>query len=82
MFLLISQSTWEEENAYKNVEKYSSIIKILYKTHIHVNIRQQLFNLLSPSDAVRHVIWVNIGSGNGVSHEGTKPSPKPMLTSH
>ena len=27
-------------------------------------------------------IWVNIGSGNGMLPEGTKPLPKPVLTSH
>ena len=25
-------------------------------------------------------IWVNIGSGNGLSPDGTKPLPEPMLT--
>ena len=24
--------------------------------------------------------WVNIGSGNGLLPDGTKPSPEPMLT--
>ena len=27
-------------------------------------------------------IWVNIGSGNGLVPDGTKPLPEPMLTSH
>ena len=27
-------------------------------------------------------IWVNIGSGNGVLHDGTKPLLEPMLTYH
>ena len=27
-------------------------------------------------------IWVNIGSGNGLLQLGTKPLPKPILTSH
>ena len=27
-------------------------------------------------------IWVNIGSGNGLLPDGTKPLPKPMLTYH
>ena len=27
-------------------------------------------------------IWVNIGSGNGLLHDGTKPLPEPMLTDH
>ena len=27
-------------------------------------------------------IWVNIGSGNGLLLDGTKPLPEPMLTYH
>ena len=27
-------------------------------------------------------IWVNIGSGNGMLPDGTKPLPEPMLTDH
>ena len=27
-------------------------------------------------------IWVNVGSGNGLMPDGTKPLPQPMLTSH
>ena len=27
-------------------------------------------------------IWVNIGSGNGLLPDGTKPLPEPMLTNH
>ena len=27
-------------------------------------------------------IWINIGSGNGLLPDGTKPLPEPMLTSH
>ena len=27
-------------------------------------------------------IWVNIGSGNGLLPDGTKPLPEPMLTYH
>ena len=33
----------------------------------------------------RHVStwnWVNIGSGNGLMPDGTKPLPEPMLTYH
>ena len=25
-------------------------------------------------------LWVNIGSGNGLLPDGTKPSPEPMMT--
>ena len=27
-------------------------------------------------------IWVNIGSGNGLMPDGTKPLPEPVLTYH
>ena len=27
-------------------------------------------------------IWVNIGLGNGLLPDGTKPLPEPMLTDH
>ena len=27
-------------------------------------------------------IWINIGSGNGLLPDGTKPLPEPMLTDH
>ena len=28
------------------------------------------------------LIWVNIGSGNGLLPDGTKPLPEPILTDH
>ena len=37
-------------------------------------------NSLRPSDAIWWQIWVNIGSGNGLLPDGTKPLPEPMLT--
>ena len=39
-------------------------------------------NSLWPSDAINLVleIWVNIGSGNGLLPDDTKPLPEPMLT--
>ena len=37
-------------------------------------------NSLWPSDAIWREIWVNIGSGNGLLPNGTKPLPEPMLT--
>ena len=42
------------------------------------------FNSLWPNDS-RHMgkeIWVNIGSGNGLLPDGTKPVPEPMLIYH
>ena len=41
-----------------------------------------LFNSWWPSDAIWRQIWVNIGSGNGLLPDGTKPLPEPMLTDH
>ena len=41
-----------------------------------------LFNSLWPSDAVWWQRSVNIGSGNGLLPDGTKPLSEPMLTSH
>ena len=39
-------------------------------------------NPLAPSEAIwHHRNWVNTGSGNGMMPDGTKPLPKPMLTS-
>ena len=36
-----------------------------------------------PSDThMATEIWVNIGSGNGLLPDGTKPLPEPMLTNH
>ena len=41
------------------------------------------FNSSWPSDAIwRQEIWVNIGSGNGLLPDGTKPLPEPMLSYH
>ena len=38
-------------------------------------------NSLWPSDAIWwHLIWVNIGSDNGLMSDDTKPLPEPMLT--
>ena len=39
-------------------------------------------NSLWPSDAIWRQIWINIGSGNGLVPDGTKPLPEPMLTDH
>ena len=39
-------------------------------------------NSLRPSDAIWRHIWVNIGSGNDLLPDGTKPLPEPMLTYH
>ena len=42
-----------------------------------------IFNSLGPSDAIWCTeICVNIGSGNGLLPDGTKPLPEPMLTYH
>ena len=39
-------------------------------------------NQLSDASVIATYVWVNIGSGNGLLPEGTKPLPKPMLTYH
>ena len=39
-------------------------------------------NSLWPSDNIWWQIWVNIGPGNGLLPDGTKPLPETMLTSH
>ena len=42
-------------------------------------------NVLTHCGLVTHMgteIWVNIGSGNGLLPDGTKPLPEPMLTDH
>ena len=41
-----------------------------------------LINSLWPSDAIKWKRTVNIGSGNGLLPDGTKPLPDPMLTYH
>ena len=42
-----------------------------------------IIDSLCPSDTIwRQEIWVNIGSGNGLLPDGTKPLPKPKLTDH
>ena len=39
-------------------------------------------NTLWPSHAIWLQIGVNIGSGNGLLPDGTKPLPEPMLVHH
>ena len=42
----------------------------------------ELMNPLWPSDTIWQQIWVNIGSGNGLSPDGTKLLLKPVATYH
>ena len=51
---------------------------------LNVCCQRKAINSLGPSDAIYMVtkIWVNIGSGNGLVPDGTKPLPEPMLTYH
>ena len=44
--------------------------------------RLQWVNSLWPSDTIWREIWVNIGSGNVLLPDGTKPLPEPKLTDH
>ena len=39
-----------------------------------------VLNTLGPCDATKN--WVNLGSGNGMLPDGTKPLPEPMSTYH
>ena len=41
-----------------------------------------LINSLWPSDTIWWQIWDNIGSGNGLLPDDTKPIPEPMLAYH
>ena len=59
-----------------------SLIKPMM-TNFNVDSKEHYLNPLWPSDAIwRHGFWVNIGSGNGLLPDGTKPLPEPMLTDH
>ena len=42
--------------------------------------RKYMFPLKNLARKGLTYIWVNIGSGNGLLPDGTKPSPEPMLT--
>ena len=44
--------------------------------------RRMRVNSLWPCDTIWRQICVNIGSGNGLLPDGTKPLPEPMLTDH
>ena len=46
------------------------------------SLRGQWVYSLWPRDTIWRQIWVNIGSGNGLLPDGTKPLPEPMLTDH
>ena len=39
-------------------------------------------NSMWPSDTIWQQMWVNIGSGNGLLPDGTKPLPESVLTNH
>ena len=50
---------------------------------LKVYCQRNAINSLGPSDIYMATeIWVNIGSGNGLVPDGTKPLPEPMLTYH
>ena len=46
----------------------------------HGQCTHQLINSSLPSDAIQDKDWLNIGTGNGLLPDGTKPLPEPMLT--
>ena len=45
-----------------------------------INSTWQGFTILWSSDTIGRQIWVNIGWGNGLLLDGTKPLPQPMWT--
>ena len=50
-----------------------------------IDIEFKDFLILTHYGLVMHMvawIWVNIGSGNGLVPDGTKPLPEKVLTSH
>ena len=62
---------------YKCGSQYYSTISPISITVIGIgNIILTHWGLVMPQ------IWVNIGSGNGLLPDGTKPLPEPMLTYH
>ena len=53
--------------------------KVYNGSHMQVMIYGGLLFQLIDSDDWGHMALVNIGSGNGLVPEGTKPLPEPML---
>ena len=54
-----------------------------YQSNLMTTTVKYSFNSLLPNDTIwQHKFGVNIGSGNGLLPEGTKPLPEPMLTYH
>ena len=41
-----------------------------------------MFNLFWTSDPIWREMWVNIGSGNDLLPDGTKPISEPMFADH
>ena len=48
----------------------------------HMNQYWSTYISLWPSETIWQQIWVNIGSGNGLLPDGTKPLPDPVLIDH
>ena len=83
----ISSPIWHngphfEDNIFKSKtsnEIFCILIKISLNFHF---VPEGMINSLWPSEAKATRNWVNIGSGNGLLPDGTKPLPEPMLTYH
>ena len=61
-------------NSYKNISDIGSI-SFLQNSQTIVKNYLFLVNSLRPSDVMATGILVNIGSGNGLLHNGAKPLP-------
>ena len=73
-----TDKNWRLINYATKFSLIKNVINGICILHVEVS---DLFNSLWPSDAIwRQEIWVNIGSGNGLLPDGTKPLPEPMLT--
>ena len=66
------------------IETFSCYLNFHWQGAFCISILYTYINLLGPSDAIwlATEIWVNIGSGNGLLPDGTKPLPETMLTYH
>ena len=83
-----SLNEWDMESAlfadsndnYDQFEKISQDAKTKYLSPKRVKFKKYKLNSLWANDVTE--IWVNIGSGNGLLPDSTKPLPEPMLNDH
>ena len=60
----------------------SKILKPIHEKNKQKNLDLTSAQVLTHCDHMATEIWVNIGSGNGLLPDSTKPLPEPMLTDH